>query len=71
MEIINLSKTEIALGILFAFFLFKIIKEISYILLYAFIIKLKSEGKLIPENDPLKLAEKVEKQLKENSTKFI
>jgi hypothetical protein len=66
-----MTKTEIILLIIAVLLLFKLIKELAYIRLYAFMLRLKAEGKLIPENDPNGLVEKTEKELKKNSNKYF
>ena len=48
----NLSKTEIVLLVIAVYLFFRVVKELAWIRLYAFILKLKADGKLIPENDP-------------------
>ena len=66
-----MTKTDILLLGVFVFLLFKLIKEIAYIKLYAFIIHLKAEGKLTPEKDLYKVAEKAEADLKKNASKYF
>jgi len=65
----NIDKTDIALFILAGYLLFRAIKELAWIRLYSFIIKLKADGKLIPENDPNNVQKKMyEKLLKETKS---
>ncbi|MDX2172573.1 MAG: hypothetical protein SFY56_05590 [Bacteroidota bacterium] len=66
-----MTKTEIILLIIAAFLLFKLIKELAYIRLYAFMLRLKAEGKLVPENDPNGIVDNMEKELKKNSNKYF
>lgn len=66
-----MTKTDIILIAIGVILLFKLIKEIAYIRLYAFIIRLKADGKLKPVSDPYQVAEKAEADLKKNSSKFI
>jgi len=66
-----MEKTEIFLTVLAILLLFKLVKELMYIRLYSFIIKLQSEGKLIPENDPNGVAESIKKRLEKNRSKFF
>ncbi len=51
--------------------LFKLIKEMMYIRLYAFIIKLQAEGKLTGESDPHGVAKKAEEDLKKNQSRYF
>ncbi len=66
-----MSSTTILIGILAVIVLFKLIKEMMYIRLYAFIIRLQSEGKLMKDSDPHGIADKVKNDLKNNSSKYI
>lgn len=66
-----MGKIEILLIGAFILLLFKLIKELAYISLYSFILKLQSEGKLIPENDPYGVVKKTEENLKKNASKYF
>lgn len=66
-----MTKTEIILVIIAVLLLFKLIKELAYIKLYAFMLRLKAEGKLVPENDPKGIVERTEIELKKNSTNYF
>jgi hypothetical protein len=66
-----MDKTEIILLGVGILLLFKLVKELAYIKMYAFIIRLKAEGKLIPENDPNGVADKAEADLKKNASKYF
>ncbi len=66
-----MNKTDIILIAIGIILLFKLIKEIFYIKLYSFIIRLKAEGKLIPENDPKGIADKAEEDLKKNTSRWL
>lgn len=66
-----MSKLEyilIGVGIIMVF---KLIKEMMYIRLYAFILKLQSEGKLEPESDPKGIAKKIKDELYTNRSKYF
>lgn len=58
-------------GCVLIYLLFRLVKEIAYIKMYAFIIKLQAEGKLKPENDPNNEAIIAKKQLEKNATKWL
>ncbi|MDI9339531.1 MAG: hypothetical protein QM534_03085 [Sediminibacterium sp.] len=66
-----MGKIEILLIGAFILLLFKLIKELAYISLYSFILKLQSEGKLVPENDPYGVVKKTEENLKKNASKYF
>lgn len=66
-----MTKTDILLIAIGVILLFKLIKEIAYIRLYAFIIRLKADGKLKPESDPYQVVEKAEADLKKNASRYI
>lgn len=66
-----MTKTEIILLIIAVLLLFKLIKELAYIKLYAFMLRLKAEGKLVPENDPNGIVDNMESELKKNSNKYF
>jgi len=66
-----MTRTDIILTALGLIIVFKLVKEIAYIRLYAFIIGLKAQGKLIPGNDPNGIAEKTEAELKKNASRWI
>lgn len=66
-----MAKTDILLMALGLIIVFKLVKEIAYIRLYAFIIGLKAQGKLVPENDPAGIADKTAAELKKNSSRWI
>jgi hypothetical protein len=66
-----MTKPEIILLIIAVLLLFKLIKELAYIKLYAFMLRLKAEGKLVPENDPNGIVERTELDLKKNSNKYF
>lgn len=66
-----MTKTEFILAAIGLIIIFKLIKEIAYIRLYAFIIGLKAEGKLIPGNDPAGIAERAAADLEKNSSRWI
>lgn len=66
-----MTKLEIILLIIAALLLFKFIKELAYVRLYAFMLKLKSEGKLVPENDPNGVVDNMENELNKNSNKYF
>lgn len=66
-----MDKIEIVLLGVGILLFFKLIKELAYIKMYAFIIRLKAEGKLVTENDPNGVAGKVEADLKKNASKYF
>jgi hypothetical protein len=51
--------------------LFKLIKEMMYIRLYAFIIKLQGDGKLLEGADPKGLSKKAAEELHKNRSKYF
>lgn len=51
-----------------AFLLFRIVRELMYIKLYAFIIRLQSEGKLGAASDPAGISKSVKQLMERNST---
>ena len=55
----HLGKTGIILLLLFAYLFYRLVKELAWIWVYTLIIKLKAEGKLIPENDPNNIESKI------------
>lgn len=66
-----MGKIEILLIGAAVLLLFKLIKELAYISLYSFMLKLQSEGKLVPENDPYGVVKKTEENLKKNASKYF
>lgn len=66
-----MGKIEILLIGAAILLLFKLIKELAYISLYSFMLKLQSEGKLVPENDPYGVVKKTEENLKKNASKYF
>jgi hypothetical protein len=59
-----MTKTEIVLICVAVYLFFRLLKEFAYIKLYVFILKLQSEGKLLPDSDPHGVAEKTKNDLK-------
>jgi hypothetical protein len=68
----DLTKTDYVLIILALYLFVRIFKELAWIKLYSFVLKLKVEGKLNEENESLtKIVEKVHAKLLKNRTKLI
>lgn len=66
-----MTKLDVILIAAAILLLFKVIKEMMYIRLYAFILKLQADGKLTPESDPYGVAKKAEQDLKKNTSKYF
>ena len=67
----NLTKTEVVLLVLAAYLFFRMVKELAWIRLYAFVVKLKAEGKLRPENDPNNMQGKTYSELLKQTKSII
>lgn len=67
----NLSKTEIILSVIVLYLFFRVVKELAWIRLYTFILKLKADGKLLPENDPKNIEEKSYNELLKQTKSII
>jgi hypothetical protein len=68
----DLTKTDYVLIILALYLFVRIFKELAWIKLYSFVLKLKVEGKLNEENESsTKIVEKVHAKLLKNRTKLI
>ncbi|MCA6436512.1 MAG: hypothetical protein IM600_04950 [Bacteroidetes bacterium] len=63
--------TLFCIGCFLVYLLFRLVKEIAYIKMYVFILKLQAEGKLTPEKDPNNEAIIAKNQLEKNATKWL
>jgi hypothetical protein len=67
----NFTKTEVVLFVLVAYLFFRMVKELAWIRLYAFVVKLKADGKLIQENDPNNMEGKTYNELLKQTKSII
>ena len=67
----NLTKSDFILIVIGIYLFFRLFKELAWIKLYSFIIKLKAEGKLIPENDPANISTKTYEKLLKQQSRFL
>mgnify|MGYP000901238982 CR=1 FL=1 len=66
-----MTKLDIILIAIAVYMVFKLIKEMMYIRLYAFMLRLQADGKLLPDSDPNGVVKQTEIQLKKSQSKYF
>jgi len=66
-----MTKLDIILLAIAIYMVFKLIKEMMYIRLYAFMLRLQANGKLRPDDDPNGVVKQTKIQLKKNQSKYF